>query len=84
MITGLAICQAHAFIDGNKRTAYMAIIVFLDINDEPILSPVWTEERSPGFARLIERYAMAPAERDETEAPMVAFLAETLAAARRG
>ena len=26
------VCQAHAFLDGNKRTAVLAAVVFLDLN----------------------------------------------------
>lgn len=26
------ICQAHAFVDGNKRTATLAMLTFLDLN----------------------------------------------------
>lgn len=30
----------HALIDGNKRTAWAAAIVFLDINGHPLLEPL--------------------------------------------
>lgn len=26
------VCQAHAFFDGNKRTAWLATVAFLDLN----------------------------------------------------
>ncbi|WP_071192487.1 type II toxin-antitoxin system death-on-curing family toxin [Trichormus sp. NMC-1] len=29
---GFALCQNHPFVDGNKRTAFMAIYVFLGLN----------------------------------------------------
>jgi len=36
------ICQAHAFLDGNKRTAWIASLTFLEQNGIvlPLLSPV--------------------------------------------
>jgi len=33
------ICQNHAFIDGNKRTALAAALVFLELNGITILDP---------------------------------------------
>jgi death-on-curing protein len=33
------ICQNHPFVDGNKRTALVAAIAFLKMNDIPILDP---------------------------------------------
>ncbi|AHJ28005.1 type II toxin-antitoxin system death-on-curing family toxin [Nodularia spumigena] len=29
---GFALCQNHSFVDGNKRTAFMAMYVFLGLN----------------------------------------------------
>lgn len=31
-LLAVSICQAHAFVDGNKRTAYSATLLFLRIN----------------------------------------------------
>ncbi len=33
------LCQNHPFIDGNKRTALAAALVFLELNRIPILDP---------------------------------------------
>ena len=33
------LCQNHPFIDGNKRTALAAALVFLELNGIPILDP---------------------------------------------
>ena len=33
------LCQNHPFIDGNKRTALAAVLVFLELNGIPILDP---------------------------------------------
>jgi death on curing protein len=33
------LCQNHPFIDGNKRTALAAALVFLELNDIGILDP---------------------------------------------
>jgi death on curing protein len=33
------LCQNHPFIDGNKRTALAAALVFLELNDISILDP---------------------------------------------
>lgn len=32
VVLAIGISQAHAFVDGNKRTAYAALEVFLDLN----------------------------------------------------
>ncbi|RYG65097.1 type II toxin-antitoxin system death-on-curing family toxin [bacterium] len=31
---GFHLCQAHAFVDGNKRVAAAALLIFLDLNDQ--------------------------------------------------
>lgn len=33
------LCQDHPFLDGNKRTALLAALVFLDLNDVAIADP---------------------------------------------
>ena len=33
------LCQNHPFFDGNKRTALAAALVFLKINDVPLVDP---------------------------------------------
>jgi death-on-curing family protein len=74
----IAVSQAHAFVDGNKRAAYGATLTFLELNAIAAHRFVWAEEPSLALARLIERYAMLPAEREATEAALVALLAATL------
>ncbi len=36
---GFHICQDHPFLDGNKRTALLAAVVFLDLNGVGIADP---------------------------------------------
>lgn len=45
------LCQAHAFQDGNKRTASLAAIVFLNANGFDIQYPV--EESCDAFSSII-------------------------------
>ncbi|MCY3839641.1 MAG: type II toxin-antitoxin system death-on-curing family toxin [Gammaproteobacteria bacterium] len=46
------ICQAHAYVDGNKRTAALASLVFLTVNDTgPLPSPVELERVTMAVAR---------------------------------
>jgi death on curing protein len=35
-VYAFGIAKNHAFIDGNKRTAYLAAIVFLEVNGYPL------------------------------------------------
>lgn len=38
------ICQAHAYVDGNKRAAVLAALVFLQVNDvDPLPEPAELE-----------------------------------------
>lgn len=46
------ICQAHAYVDGNKRTAALAALVFLTVNDAgPLPSPEELERVTMAVAR---------------------------------
>ena len=46
------VCQAHAYVDGNKRTAVLASLVFLTANDAgPLPSPVELERVTMAVAR---------------------------------
>ncbi len=46
------VCQAHAYVDGNKRTAVLASLAFLTVNDEgPLPSPVELERVTMAVAR---------------------------------
>jgi death on curing protein len=33
------LCQAHAFVDGNKRVALAATLAFLELNDHELVAP---------------------------------------------
>lgn len=68
-VLGHGIAQAQAFIDGNKRAALMAVLVFLDINGVAVVATDpqladWIEQLSgpagvEEFAKLL-REAMRP------------------------
>lgn len=53
-LLGVAIAKAHAFMDGNKRTAYQAMFVQLDANGYTVRDPDLT------LARLVEAAAAGP------------------------
>ena len=54
------LCRNHAFVDGNKRTAMTAAIVFLRLNDvEPALD-------GPEWEALVLDVAASRIDRDET------------------
>jgi len=54
------ICKNHPFLDGNKRTAMMAAIVFLRLNEiEPLAD-------SAGWEKLMLNVASSKINRDET------------------
>jgi death-on-curing protein len=57
-LMAVGVSQAQAFLDGNKRTALSATIVFLELNGLR-----FTDE-SVAFARELERIAERPGERD--------------------
>lgn len=44
------ICKNHLFIDGNKRTAYVTMLVFLDLNGYTLVAS--KEERVIKFVQL--------------------------------
>ncbi len=59
------ICQAHAFIDGNKRTATFVMLAFLNLNNnglsasdqelfDVVLKIAQGEKTKPEIARLLE------------------------------
>jgi len=54
------ICKNHAFLDGNKRTAMMATIVFLRLN------AIEPKPDSPQWERLMLDVASSKIDRDET------------------
>ena len=46
------ICQAHAYVDGNKRTAALAALVFLGVNGlEPLPEPDELEQMTMSVAK---------------------------------
>jgi death-on-curing protein len=68
------LCQNHPFIDGNKRTALAAALVFLELNSITILDPrgrlknamiriaSWQDEQS-GLRRALKKIASTRLER---------------------
>src|SRR5215216_6727789 len=61
-LLAVGISQAQAFIDGNKRTAFAVLKLFLNLNDhELIVDPLVV-------ARELERVAEAPDRREAGEA----------------
>jgi death on curing protein len=49
--------KAHAFLDGNKRTAAIAAAVFMDLNGWDILYPLDLDEGINAFSEIIEQCA---------------------------
>ena len=65
---GFGICKAHAFVDGNKRTAFVTAATFLRLNNwslrpDPIAGVAAMEQLAKGeldeeqFARWLEKIA---------------------------
>jgi death on curing protein len=50
------ICKNHPFLDGNKRTALVAALVFLEINGVSIFDP---EQKLPGAVEAIATGGMS-------------------------
>lgn len=46
------ICQDHPFLDGNKRTALAAALVFLELNEISLLDP--NEELLPAMLGIAQ------------------------------
>lgn len=60
-LLGVAIAKAHSFMDGNKRTAYQAMFVQLDVNKYLLRDPDLV------LARLVEAAAAGPPETSQAE-----------------
>lgn len=56
--------QAHAFLDGNKRTAGLASAVFLDINGYELHYPVDLKKNHNAWADVIEKTAQSVVSKD--------------------
>lgn len=67
-LLGVAIAKAHAFMDGNKRTAYQAMFVQLDENGYTVRDPDLI------LARLVEAAAAGPPETRHAECDIAACL----------
>jgi len=67
---GIGIARAHAFVDGNKRTAYEAMIFFLGINGVRL--------RDPGLmlAEIVEWAVFPEVSDDDAEARLAAALTD--------
>ena len=59
---GFALCQNHPFVDGNKRTAFMAMYVFLGLNGYGFNAP------EPEIVLVME--SLASGEIDENALPV--------------
>lgn len=53
------LCQNHPFIDGNKRTAAVSMLVFLRLND---LTPTFTEDELFSLTMLVAAGSLTKAE----------------------
>lgn len=57
--------KAHAFLDGNKRTAGIAAITFMEINGYELIYPVNPKTGLNKFAEVLERAADNTVSKDE-------------------
>jgi death-on-curing protein len=57
--------KAHAFLDGNKRTAAIAATVFLDLNGWEIVYPLSSETDTNDFSDIIEQCAVSVVSKEE-------------------
>jgi death-on-curing protein len=62
------LCRNHPFIDGNKRTALGACLVFLRLND------ISTGKDNPAWESLVLDVAASKLDRDQTTARLRALL----------
>jgi death on curing protein len=59
-LLGLGLSQAQAFVDGNKRTAFAAIKIFLEANGQPLTAdPLAVAKALEGVAEADDRSAAA-------------------------
>lgn len=66
---GIGVARAHAFVDGNKRTAYEAMLFFLGVNGIHLPAPDLT------VAQILEWAVSPEIGDDEAEARLAAALA---------
>jgi death-on-curing protein len=71
-LLGSGISQAQAFLDGNKRTAYLAMVTFLRINGH-----AYTGDRI-ALARQLEQFAERSADPDAAINALEAWLRENV------
>lgn len=57
--------QAHAFFDGNKRTAGLASAIFLDINGYELRYPIDLKKDKNTWAEIIEKTAQSALTKEE-------------------
>lgn len=65
----VAIARAHAFIDGNKRTALVAMETFLELHGYELAGV-----NQPGLADLMERVASGEVDEDALHAALVSHV----------
>lgn len=59
------ITKAHAFVDGNKRTAGIAADVFLKLNGYKLIYPLDSDKDINAFSEIIEKCAASLVSKDE-------------------
>jgi death-on-curing protein len=61
------LCENHPFQDGNKRTAAVACLVFLDFNGQELQAP------EPEFEQLVLKVASGKSDKDEIREFLVRY-----------
>ncbi len=77
VLMGVGISQAQAFVDGNKRTAFIVMDTFLSVNDQEFVGEPME------LVRMLELIAERPGERDAATDDFEAWLRERVAASQR-
>jgi death-on-curing protein len=72
-LLAIGVSQAQAFLDGNKRTAFLAMDAFLELNGLEFAG------KRLDLARQLERVAERPGERAAAEGAFEAWLRERVA-----
>lgn len=57
--------KAHAFMDGNKRTAALASTIFMDLNGYKLVYPVNMKKGVTAFTDIIEKTASSHITKDQ-------------------
>lgn len=57
--------KAHAFMDGNKRTAALASMTLMDMNGFELVYPLNATNKKTGFSNIIEETATSSVSKEE-------------------